>query len=149
MSINAQKKGGLKSMNYANFLEKIHNIQETYGYIPETEIDKIAREFKVPRAKVYGTIRFYSMFHTEPTGKYIIRVCDSLSCHLNSSTELVSTIKEFLGVNSGETTEDKLFTLEIVECLGHCGEGPVMMVNDHIYTHVSSNMALDILKKCL
>lgn len=144
---NSQKGG--KNLSKANFLEIIHNIQETYGYIPEREIDKIAREFNVPRSQVYGTIKFYSMFYTEPTGKYIIRVCDSLSCHLNGSHSIVQTIKSYLGIENGETTEDKMFTLEVVECLGYCGEGPVMMVNDQVYTHVSKSMALDILRKCV
>lgn len=136
-------------MNYGCFLEKMHNVQDTYGYIPETEIDKIARDFNVPRAKVYGTIKFYSMFHTEPTGKYTVRICDSLSCHINSSHQLLEIIKTYLGLENGQTTKDKLFTLEVVECLGYCGEGPVMMVNEHIYTHVNESMALEILKKCV
>ncbi len=135
-------------MNYANFLEKMHNIQETYGFIPETEIDKLADDFDVPRAKIYGVIRFYSMFYTEPTGKYIIRVCDSLSCHINESKQVVQVIKNYLGINDGETTEDNMFTLEIVECLGYCGEGPVMMLNNEVFTHVNSNQALNIIKNC-
>ncbi|MFW5787051.1 MAG: NAD(P)H-dependent oxidoreductase subunit E [Halanaerobiales bacterium] len=136
-------------MNYSNFLERLHNLQETYGYIPENEIDKLAREYELPRAKVYGTIKFYSMFYTEPTGKYIVRLCDSLSCHLNKSNQLVETVKNYLEIKDGETTNDQLFTLEIVECLGHCGEGPIMMVNDHIYTHVTKTKAIEILKDCL
>jgi len=88
------------------------------------------------------------MFYTEPTGKYIIRVCDSLSCHINDSKDIVNTIQNYLGIEDGETTDNKKFTLEVVECLGHCGEGPVMMVNDNIYTHVNENMAIDILKDC-
>ncbi len=136
-------------MNYGNLLEKMHNLQDTYGFISETEIDKLAVEFEVPRAKVYGVIRFYSMFYTEPTGKYIIRVCDSLSCHINQSDQVVTTIKNYLDIDDGETTPEKKFTLEIVECLGYCGEGPVMMVNDEVYTHVNSAMALDILKNCV
>lgn len=136
-------------MNQAIFLERMHNIQDTYGYIPENEIVKVAKEFDVPRAKIYGTIRFYSMFYTEPTGKYIIRVCDSLSCYLNESTNIVKTIKDYLNIDHGETTEDKTYTLEVVECLGYCGEGPVMMVNNQVYTHVNKSMVLDILKNCV
>ena len=130
-------------------LERLHNIQDTYGYIPEGEIDKLADEFDKPRAKIYGVIRFYSMFYTEPIGKYVIRVCDSLSCHINQSEDIVETITDYLGIENGETTEDKKFTLEIVECLGHCDEGPVMMVNDKIYTHVNSSKALEVLKNCV
>lgn len=128
------------------FLEKVHNIQETYGYIPEREIEKLALEYDMPKAKVFGVIRFYSMFYTKPTGKYIVRVCDSLSCHINDSEDIIGAIKDYLEVDAGETTEDKKFSLEVVECLGHCGEGPVMMVNDEIYTHLSKTKALKILK---
>src|SRR6056297_2021497 len=135
-------------MESDQFLTRVHDIQDTYGYIPEGEIDNLAEEFDMPRAKIYGVIRFYSMFYTEPTGKYIIRVCDSLSCHINDSEDIVNIIENYLGIKNGETTDNKKFTLEIVECLGHCGEGPVMMVNDKIYTHVNENMAIDILKDC-
>ncbi len=136
-------------MEYGILLEKLHNIQETYGYIPEAEIDKVAQKYDMPRAKVYGVIRFYSMFYTEPTGKYIIRVCNSLSCHINGSEEILEVIKNYLGIDDGETTEDRKFTLEVVECLGHCDEGPVMMVNEEMYTHVSKNKALEILQECV
>lgn len=131
------------------FLEEVHKIQETYGYIPEREIEKLAEKYNKPKAKIFGVIRFYSMFYTEPTGKYIIRVCDSLSCHLNDSKDIVGAIKDYLGIEDGETTEDKKFTLEVVECLGHCGEGPVMMVNDEMYTHLNKNKALKILRDCI
>lgn len=137
------------NVNYASFLDRLHNIQETYGYIPENEINKISNEFDIPRAKVYGTIRFYSMFYTEPTGKYIIRVCDSLSCHINKADDIVEMIKDYLKIDNGETTGDRKFTLEVVECLGYCGEGPVLMINEHIYTHVSKSKALEILQKCI
>ncbi len=130
-------------------LEKLHNIQDTYGYIPEGEINNLSQKFDMPKAKLYGVIRFYSMFYTEPTGKYIIRICDSLSCHINESAEILNTVKDYLGIENGETTDDKKFTLEIVECLGYCGEGPVLMVNDEVYTHVSSNKAIEILKSCV
>ena len=130
-------------------LDDLHNLQETYGYIPENEIDNLATEYDVPRAKLYGVIRFYSMFYTEPTGKYIIRICDSLSCHINDSDEILTTVKDYLKIGVGETTEDKKFTLEVVECLGYCGEGPVMMVNDEIHTHLNSSKALEILKSCV
>jgi NADH-quinone oxidoreductase subunit E len=66
-----------------SLLEKLHEIQSTYGYIPETEIKELAEKYQLPRANIYGVISFYSMFYTEPTGKYIIRICDSISCHLN------------------------------------------------------------------
>lgn len=136
-------------MEYVSFLEKAHTIQDTYGYLPEEEIIKLAKEFKMSKAKAYGVIRFYSMFYTEPTGKYILRVCDSFSCHLKQSEDIVKVIKDYLDLENGQTTDDKKFTLEVVECLGYCGEGPVMMVNEKVYKHLTENMALEIIKSCV
>ncbi len=138
----------MKELENEIFLEMVHNIQETYGYIPEREINQLAEKFDQPRAKIYGAIKFYSMLYTEPTGKYVIRICDSLSCHLNDSHDLLLAVENFLGLENGETSPDQLFTLEVVECLGHCGEGPVMMVNDRMYTELSKGRALEILKEC-
>ncbi|RCW52470.1 MULTISPECIES: NADH-quinone oxidoreductase subunit NuoE [Halanaerobium] len=140
----------VKSLFYReSLLEKLHEIQNSYGYIPEIEIENLAEKYMLPRANVYGVISFYSMFYTEPTGKYIIRICDSISCHLNQSDSVLNAVKSFLNLESHQTTEDKKFTLEIVECLGHCGEGPVMMVNNKIYKKVNKNTALEILNNCL
>ena len=139
-----------KSLFYQDsLLEKLHEIQSTYGYIPEAEIEDLAEKYNLPRANVYGVISFYSMFYTEPTGKYIVRICDSISCHLNQSNAVLKAVKSFLDLESHQTTEDKKFTLEIVECLGHCGEGPVMMVNDKIYTKINENKAIEILNDCM
>ena len=126
-------------------LEKLHNIQETYGYIPEAEIDKIAQKYDMPRAKVYGVIRFYSMFYTEPTGKYIIRVCNSLSCHINGSEEIVEVIKNYLGIDDGETTEDRKFTLEVMRCIGACGLAPAITIDDKVYKMVNPDKIESIL----
>lgn len=140
----------IKSLFYQDsLLEKLHEIQSTYGYIPETEIDNLSEKYQLSRANVYGVISFYSMFYTEPTGKYIIRICDSISCHLNESDSVLRAVKSYLGLKSHQTTEDKKFTLEVVECLGHCGEGPVMMVNNKIFTKINKNRALEILNDCM
>jgi len=137
-----------KSLFYQDsLLEKLHEIQSTYGYVPEAEIENLAEKYQLPRANIYGVISFYSMFYTEPTGKYIIRICDSISCHLNESESVLKAVKSFLDLESHQTTEDKKFTLEVVECLGHCGEGPVMMVNNKMYTKINKNKALEIFKR--
>jgi len=132
-----------------SLLEKLHEVQSTYGYIPETEIKELAEKYQLPRANIYGVISFYSMFYIEPTGKYIIRICDSISCHLNQSESVMKAVKSYLNLESHQTTKDKKFTLEVVECLGHCGEGPVMMVNNKIYTKIDGNKALEILGGCI
>lgn len=132
-----------------SLLEKLHQIQNTYGYIPESEIENLAKKLELSRANIYGVISFYSMFYTEATGKYIIRICDSISCHLNEAKTVLKAVKSYLDLESRQTTADKKFTLEVVECLGHCGEGPVMMVNDQIYTKLNADKAVEILADCL
>lgn len=126
-------------------LEELHDIQETYGFISEEDILRISEKRSIPKANLYGIISFYSMFHLEPTGKYIIRVCDSVPCNLNRSEEIVKIIKEHLGIKENQTTKDKRFTLEVVDCLGHCDEGPVMMINDTYYTHLTAAKVVQIL----
>lgn len=128
-------------------LDRLHEIQDKFGYIPEKEIIKLAKKREIPKAHLYGIISFYSRFYTEPVGKYKVRVCKSVSCGMNGSKEILKVISENLGIEPGETTEDEMFTLEVVECLGHCGEGPVVTVNDKVYGEVTEAKALEIIEK--
>jgi NADH-quinone oxidoreductase subunit E len=128
-------------------LDKLHAIQEKFDYIPEEEIVKLAEERDMPKAHLYGIISFYSRFYTKAVGKYKVRVCKSISCGMNGSKKILKVISEALGIESGETTEDRLFTLEAVECLGHCGEGPVITVNDEVYGEVTEAKALEIIEE--
>ena len=124
MSLNAKNSQKGVKFEQGQFLEIIHNIQETYGYIPEREIDKIAREFNVPRSRYMEQSSFIPCFILNQR-ENILSGFVTLSCHLNGSHSIVQTIKSYLGIENGETTEDKMFTPEVVECLGYCGEGPV------------------------
>ncbi|MDK2945570.1 NADH-quinone oxidoreductase subunit NuoE [Geotoga petraea] len=126
-------------------IEELHEIQDTYGYISEEDIVRISKNRDIPKAHLYGVISFYSMFYLQPTGKYIIRICDSVSCRINQSKELIEILHKKLSVKNGETTKDKKFTLEVVECLGHCGEGPVMTINGKIYNYLNSQKAQEII----
>ena len=101
---------GMEKYYEKELLEELHDIQETYGFISEEDILRISQKRDIPKARLYGVISFYSMFHLEPTGKYIVRVCDSVSCRLNESTTLVKALKDYLKVEENETTKDKKFT---------------------------------------
>lgn len=113
----------------------LHRVQEYYQshYIPPEVGEMIAEELNIPPSKVYEVLTFYTMFSTKPRGKYIIRVCTSLPCHVPGGREIVNYLKEKLKVDFGETTKDGLFTLEETGCLGLCGVSPVIMVNDQYY----------------
>lgn len=127
-------------------LEELRDLQDAYGYIPEKEILRISKERSIPKATLFGTISFYSMLYTKPTGKYIIRLCDSVSCRINGSNTVLESIKNYLKISSGETSKDLKYTLEVVECLGHCGEGPVMIINGTVYSYLTPEKAVNILQ---
>lgn len=113
----------------------LHRVQDHYQshYIPPEVGEMIAEELNIPSSKVYEVLTFYTMFSTKPRGKYVIRVCTSLPCHVPGGREIVQFLKNKLGVQFGETTKDGLFTLEETGCLGLCGVSPVIMINDEYY----------------
>ncbi|MGM0408347.1 MAG: NAD(P)H-dependent oxidoreductase subunit E, partial [Bacteroidota bacterium] len=95
---------------------------------------------------VYGVAKYYSMLSLKPRGKYIIRVCKSPVCHMISGRSMIDFIENILDVKTGDTTSDRLFTLEPSECLGHCDQAPVMMVNEKMYTQLDAEKIEEIIK---
>jgi NADH-quinone oxidoreductase subunit E len=125
----------------------LQSAQETYGYIPESAIDYISEIVGIPSAEIYGVITFYAQFRLKPMGKNIIKVCDGTACHVNSSTAIIRTIENELQITNDETTEDGLFTLQKVACLGCCSLSPVMMINDETFGLLTPKKVQDILKE--
>ena len=128
-------------------IKKLHEIQKEHNYISEEKIIELSKEYNMPKAEVYGVISFYSRFYLKPVGKYIVRVCQSISCEITKSKEVFASISNYLNVSNGETTQNKRFTLEHVECLGQCGKGPVMTINDEVFGNLTKDKALEIIKK--
>lgn len=126
-------------------INQLDEVQKTHGWLPEEEIVRIAREQNMPKSHLYGVISFYSRFYTAPVGRYVVRVCKSVSCGMNSSRIIRNDILAYLGLHERGTTADGLFTLELVECLGHCSQSPVMMINDTVHGNLTSEKALAIL----
>jgi NADH-quinone oxidoreductase subunit E len=124
----------------------LQSAQESYGYIPESAIDHISEIVGIPSADIYGVITFYSQFRLKPMGKNIIKVCDGTACHVNSSTAIIKTIESELQISNDETTEDGLFTLQKVACLGCCSLSPVIMINDETYGLLTPKKVQQILK---
>ncbi|MEK6615283.1 MAG: NAD(P)H-dependent oxidoreductase subunit E [Bacteroidota bacterium] len=106
--------------------------QSIFGYIPQEAILKISEILNEPLSKVYGVITFYSFFSLVPRGKYLIRVCMGTACYVQGANELVTALKQQLSIEIGETTSDKLFTLDVGRCYGACGLAPIIMVNDEV-----------------
>jgi NADH-quinone oxidoreductase E subunit len=117
----------------------IHLAQEQDGYVTEDAMEHIAELIGCTPAEVYGTGTFYEMLKFEPVGKYVVGVCTNISCFLNGAYELLEHAEQSLGVPTGSTTPDGLFTLEDMECIAACTEAPCMQVNYRYFANVSNN----------
>lgn len=111
--------------------------QERWGWIAPGAAAAVARRLGLSHAEVAGVLTFYTMFETRPRGRYLLQVCSTLSCQLTGAGEVAERLARALGIDFGETTPDGLFTLVKVQCLGACGEGPVIQVNDAYFTEVA------------
>ena len=126
-------------------LEALYAVQDLFGYVTPRSIEVVSEEFGYPEAHVFGVVTFYTMFYTEPQPKYILRVCRDLACHLVGSQKIAARIARELGVHPGESTEDGLFKLELVSCLGQCEKQPAMLVNLEAQGHLSEESVVDLI----
>ena len=115
----------------------LQGVQAEYGYIPPEFLPEMAEILEVPLARIFGALTFYSQFYTEPRGKYIVKVCVGTACHVQGSKDILERMKDALGVDSGETTEDMMFTLEPVACIGSCGLAPLCLINTETAAHMT------------
>lgn len=124
----------------------LQHAQDIYGYLPTDVLYHIAERVGVSPAKVMGVATFYSQFRLQPVGKYLIMLCQGTACHVNGSEKIEKAIFDELGISDGETTDDGLFTLKNVACLGCCSLSPVMMINDETYGSLTPDKAKEILR---
>jgi NADH-quinone oxidoreductase subunit E len=138
----------LKKYEYNSYklIPVLQEIQEEYRYLPEDIMTFVASSLDISPAKVYGVASFYAHFALEPKGKYIIKVCDGTACHVRHSTAIIEAICGKLEVSEKKnTTNDLLFTLEVVSCLGACGLAPVVVVNEDVYPAVTPEAIVTII----
>jgi len=114
-------------------------------YISDAAMTEVARELDMSAALVYGTATFYSFLDTKPRGKYVIRLCRTITCDMKGKKQILKTIEELLKINVGETTKDNKFTLLETNCLGWCHKGPAMLINDEAYTELTPEKASEII----
>ncbi|QOR36367.1 NADH-quinone oxidoreductase subunit NuoE [Clostridium sp. 'deep sea'] len=125
-------------------LQKVQNI---FGYLPEEAQKHVAYGLNVPVADVYGVITFYSLFHTEPTGKYIIELCMGTACYVKGAVDVQHEIENLLSIKVNETTEDGKFTLRFSRCVGACSLAPFMTIGEDVYGRVKQEDVQRILSK--
>lgn len=128
-----------------NLITVLQSAQEIYGFLPTDVIIHISQRMGVPVTKIIGVATFYSQFRLTPIGKYLIMLCKGTACHVNGADGIYDAISEHLGIADNQTTEDGLFTIKCVACLGCCSLSPVMMVNDDTFGTLTPKKAIEIL----
>jgi len=121
-------------------------IQDEYRYLPEEVLTFVATSLGVPPARVFGVATFYAHFALAPKGKYVVRLCDGTACHVKQSIPILEAVREHLGVTEQrKTTEDQMFTVETVACLGACGLAPVVVINDEVHGQMTPERAIGLI----
>ncbi|MGL5544380.1 MAG: NAD(P)H-dependent oxidoreductase subunit E [Cetobacterium sp.] len=111
----------------------LHKGQEIFGYLPQEVQEFIAKELELPIAKVYGVVSFYHFFSMVPKGKYPVSVCMGTACYVRGAEKVLNSIRNYLGIDVGETTEDGLFSIDALRCVGACGLAPVVLIGKDVY----------------
>jgi NADH:ubiquinone oxidoreductase subunit E len=125
----------------------LQQAQGVFGYLPEVALKRIARGLSKPYSEVAGVVSFYSFFSTVPRGKHIIRVCLGTACYVRGGLAVLDAIREKLGIDVGETTEDREFSLEVARCFGACGLAPAVSIDEDVHRRVRVSQVAQILAR--
>ncbi|RPI01277.1 MAG: NADH-quinone oxidoreductase subunit NuoE [Calditrichaeota bacterium] len=125
----------------------LHKIQGKYGYLSDVHMHEVAQRLQVPSSTVSGVATFYHFFRLQPKGKYHISLCLGTACFVKGADKILEAFRSELGIELGETTSDKLFSLECSRCLGVCALAPVVTINDQVYSKVSPTQAAELINK--
>lgn len=126
----------------------LQSVQERHHYLPREIFPYLAKKISVSEARLFGVATFYENFSLEPKGKYIIKICDGTACHVRMSIPILERIRATLSLSENKaTTDDMLFTVETVSCLGACGLAPVLTVNDKVYPDMTPDKASALLEE--
>ena len=138
---------GQKEYTESYLIAVLHKAQELYGYLPQDVMDQVADKMQIPTAHIWGVATFYHYFNLKPVGKHMVSVCMGTACYVKGADKVLVALKKELGVQVGETTEDKLFTLQEARCLGACGIAPLIMIDDKIYGELDSKKTVDLINQ--
>lgn len=133
------------SRHRRDLIPVLQRFQAQYGHVSAESVSRIADYLRLTESEVFGVLTFYKMFSRVPRGKYLITVCLGTACHVRGGSQIADEFARKLRIRPGETTADRLYTLETVNCLGCCAIGPVVIVNGRYYSQVSLNKINDIL----
>jgi NADH-quinone oxidoreductase E subunit len=116
-----------------DLMPAMQEVQKEFGYLSEENLILLSKKINVPLAQISGVATFYNWFKLKPIGKYHISICRGTACHVNGSEQLLGFLEKKLKIKAGELTDDKIFSLECVNCIGACAKAPTMMINDEVF----------------
>ncbi len=140
-----ETKGMEHSESY--LINVLHKVQGVFGYLDKEVMDIVASEMNIPTAHIWGVATFYHYFNLKPIGKHVVSVCMGTACYVKGGDKVLNAVKDELGILTGETTEDGMFTLQEARCLGACGIAPVIMIDDKIYGDLDSKKTVDLINQ--
>lgn len=130
----------------SNIIAILQDTQEIYRYLPREAFEYLSEKLGMSKAKIYSVATFYENFSLEPKGKYVIKICDGTACHVRKSIPILNALRKELSLSETKTTTDDLmFSVETVSCLGACGLAPAMTVNDKVYGAMTPEKATELL----
>jgi NADH-quinone oxidoreductase subunit E len=135
------------SEDKGNLIPILQEAQESFGYLPEEVMQKIARFLRLPESTVYGVGTFYAQFTFVPTGRKKVRVCRGTACHVRGGARILREVEKRLGIKPGETSDDMEYSLETIACFGSCALAPVMVINKDVYGRMTTTKVGQILSE--
>ncbi len=125
----------------------LQSAQDSYGYVPEMAIHYISELVNIPASDIYGVVTFYTQFRLAPLGRHLIKICEGTACHVNGAKKILKMLNNELGITTGETDPEGLFTLQSVACLGCCSLSPVMMIGSETYGSLTPDKVKTIIDR--
>jgi NADH-quinone oxidoreductase E subunit len=126
----------------------LQEVQESQGFLSREAVTRISKHLNLPATKIYGVATFYNQFRFLPKGKYHLMVCRGTACHVKGSSRVLEMAQKLLKLKPGQTSRDRLFSLETVACMGACGLSPVMNLNGEFYAKVTPQKLVKIIQEC-
>ena len=133
--------------NRAELIPILMDLNQILGYLPGEILEKLSHDLRVPKSEIYSVASFYQMLSTKVVGKHMVQFCDSAPCHVVGGRQVWQALQDELGLKAGETSKDGLWTLRTTSCLGACGVGPVVMVDEDMYGNVTPDQLPGILAR--
>ncbi|TET70510.1 MAG: NAD(P)H-dependent oxidoreductase subunit E [Candidatus Aminicenantes bacterium] len=133
--------------NQKDLIHILHKIQAEYGYIPSQALSSISKHLKISESEIFGVLTFYKAFSLKPRGKHLGTICMGTACHVRGAPMILDELKRQLSIEPGETTEDDLFTLETVNCVGACALGPIVISDGNYHGQMNTREVNKLIKK--